>query len=312
MPTRTSFWTRSPGRTWDASATTRSLGTARASSCPRPRSRPVIGGSGTKTMSRTRRYPRPGPGTQDDEGRHHRHAQRNHPVGPRDATVLTATAPCHRAWRETLCHPAMVCPVTSAVLDVVRPRQWVKNLLVVAAPLAAGALLVDDVGRDTIVAFVAFWLASSATYCLNDVLDAEADATHPTKRRRPIPSGRVSPRTALVLSGLLAGAAWRSRSPGRCASWSSSTSSSPCCTRRPSSTSRSSSSAWSRRGSSSGPSPAVPRPGCRSRSGSSSSRGSARSSWSPASGLSELTRARGRRAAARRRPWPTTRCPTCG
>jgi decaprenyl-phosphate phosphoribosyltransferase len=108
----------------------------------------------------------------------------------------------------------MVCPVTSAVLDVVRPKQWVKNLLVVAAPLAAGALLVDDVGRNTIVAFVAFSLASSAAYCLNDVLDADADATHPAKRRRPIPSGRVSPRTALVLSGLLAGASLAIAFPG--------------------------------------------------------------------------------------------------
>ena len=98
----------------------------------------------------------------------------------------------------------MVCPVNSAVLDLVRPKQWLKNVLVVAAPLAAGSLLVDDVARNTAVAFVAFCLASSATYCLNDVLDAEADAGHPVKRNRPIPSGRLSPRTALVLSAVLA------------------------------------------------------------------------------------------------------------
>jgi decaprenyl-phosphate phosphoribosyltransferase len=98
----------------------------------------------------------------------------------------------------------MVCPVTSAVLDLVRPKQWLKNVLVVAAPLAAGALRNDNVARDTFVAFVAFCLASSATYCLNDVLDAESDATHPVKRNRPIPSGRVSRRTALVTSAALA------------------------------------------------------------------------------------------------------------
>lgn len=108
----------------------------------------------------------------------------------------------------------MVCPVTPAVLDLVRPKQWVKNVLVVAAPLAAGSLLVGHVARDTAVAFVAFCLASSATYCLNDVLDAEADAVHPVKRTRPIPSGRVSKRTALVLSAVLAAAALAVSFPG--------------------------------------------------------------------------------------------------
>ena len=98
----------------------------------------------------------------------------------------------------------MVCRVTSAVLDLVRPKQWLKNVLVVAAPLAAGALLHGDVARNTLVAFVAFCLASSATYCLNDVLDADVDAEHPVKRNRPIPSGRLTPRAALVLSAILA------------------------------------------------------------------------------------------------------------
>ncbi len=98
----------------------------------------------------------------------------------------------------------MVCRVTSAALDLVRPKQWLKNVLVVAAPLAAGALLQGSVARDTLVAFVSFCLASSATYCLNDVLDADADADHPVKRARPVPSGRISPRAALVLSAVLA------------------------------------------------------------------------------------------------------------
>lgn len=102
----------------------------------------------------------------------------------------------------------------SGVLALVRPKQWVKNVLVAAAPLAAGSILDDDIGRNTLIAFVAFVLASSATYCLNDVRDAEADAAHPTKRRRPIPSGRVSRRTALVLAAVLAVASVAIAVPG--------------------------------------------------------------------------------------------------
>ncbi len=105
--------------------------------------------------------------------------------------------------------------MTSGVLALVRPKQWVKNVLVTAAPLAAGSILDDDIGRNTAVAFIALSLASSATYCINDVMDAEADANHPTKRNRPIPSGRVSKRTALVLGGVLAAASFAVAYPGR-------------------------------------------------------------------------------------------------
>jgi len=104
--------------------------------------------------------------------------------------------------------------VTSGVLALVRPKQWVKNLLVVTAPLAAGSLLHPAVAARTAVAFLALVLASSATYCLNDVLDSEADAQHPTKRNRPIPSGRVSRRTALALAVVLAAAALAVAWPG--------------------------------------------------------------------------------------------------
>ncbi len=104
--------------------------------------------------------------------------------------------------------------MASGVLALMRPKQWVKNLLVAAAPLAAGSILVGDVAWHTLIAFVALALASSATYCLNDVLDAQADAQHPTKRNRPIPSGRVSRRTALVLAVVLAAASLLIAWPG--------------------------------------------------------------------------------------------------
>lgn len=89
-----------------------------------------------------------------------------------------------------------------ALWRVMRPKQWSKNFLVLAAPFAAGSLLDLDVAGPTAVAFVAFCLASSAVYCLNDVVDREADRQHPTKRQRPVASGELSVRTA-VLAGLV-------------------------------------------------------------------------------------------------------------
>ena len=87
-----------------------------------------------------------------------------------------------------------------------RPRQWMKNVLVFAAPGAAGVL---DNWHDlwpTLVVFAAFCLAASGTYFWNDILDVEADRRHPTKCRRPIASGAVPMATAkLVGSALLLG-----------------------------------------------------------------------------------------------------------
>ena len=85
-----------------------------------------------------------------------------------------------------------------------RPRQWVKNLLVLAAPFAAGSLHEPDVAVPTALAFVSFCLASSAVYFFNDCADVEADRLHPTKRTRPIAAGELTIREGLVASGVLA------------------------------------------------------------------------------------------------------------
>ncbi|WP_374970859.1 decaprenyl-phosphate phosphoribosyltransferase [Terrabacter sp. BE26] len=106
-----------------------------------------------------------------------------------------------------------------ALLQLMRPRLWPRNLLVAAVPLAAGALLHRDVLLVTLQAFVALCLAASAGYCLNDVIDADADARHPTKRFRPVASGRVSPRWALALSALLASAAMAVAWPASSLRW---------------------------------------------------------------------------------------------
>lgn len=89
-----------------------------------------------------------------------------------------------------------------ALLRSLRPRQWVKNVLVAAGPLAAGTFTQAGTLRSVAVAFIAFCLASSGIYLTNDVLDREADRAHPVKRNRPIASGALGIPLALT-TGLL-------------------------------------------------------------------------------------------------------------
>ncbi|MEW1958957.1 decaprenyl-phosphate phosphoribosyltransferase [Kineococcus sp. NPDC059986] len=88
-----------------------------------------------------------------------------------------------------------------------RPRQWVKNVLVLAPVFPAGS----QVGLHTFtgvgVAFVLFCLVSSAVYLINDAKDVEADRAHPRKRFRPIAAGELDARTAVVLAVVLAAVA---------------------------------------------------------------------------------------------------------
>jgi decaprenyl-phosphate phosphoribosyltransferase len=92
---------------------------------------------------------------------------------------------------------------TTALFVAMRPRQWVKNLLVVVAPVAAGKFFHPGIAGRTAVAFVAFCLASSGTYLLNDVRDRTADRLHPGKRARPVAQGQLSVRTAMAASAAL-------------------------------------------------------------------------------------------------------------
>lgn len=91
------------------------------------------------------------------------------------------------------------------LVKTARPVQWSKNVLVFAAPGAAGVLDNAEALGDSLVAFVAFCLAASGTYFLNDTRDRVADAQHPTKCRRPIAAGVVSPTLGYVMGfGLIA------------------------------------------------------------------------------------------------------------
>ena len=97
-------------------------------------------------------------------------------------------------------------PVTGLVRTM-RPRQWVKNVLVLTAPFAGGYIFQWQVLTAVGIAFVAFSLAASGVYLVNDVKDVEADRAHPIKRNRPIAAGMVAPQAALALAALLFAAA---------------------------------------------------------------------------------------------------------
>ncbi|CAB4871534.1 unannotated protein [freshwater metagenome] len=90
-----------------------------------------------------------------------------------------------------------------ALLKEARPKQWTKNVLVFAAPGAAGVLSHGDQLLRSLVTFAAFCLAASGTYYWNDILDVEADRAHVRKRNRPIASGAVPIGLARIIGTLL-------------------------------------------------------------------------------------------------------------
>jgi decaprenyl-phosphate phosphoribosyltransferase len=92
----------------------------------------------------------------------------------------------------------------SAAIMTTRPRQWPKNLLVFAAPLAGASLGRDDGLGYALLAMFAFGCASAAVYFVNDVADVERDRRHPVKRNRPIASGALPRQHAVVLAVLAA------------------------------------------------------------------------------------------------------------
>ncbi len=94
--------------------------------------------------------------------------------------------------------------LAGGLLRTVRPRQWTKNLLVVAAPAAAGQLGSAGTALRLALVFVLFTTAASAVYLLNDARDVEADRAHPDKCRRPVAAGTVPVPLAYGLGALLA------------------------------------------------------------------------------------------------------------
>jgi decaprenyl-phosphate phosphoribosyltransferase len=112
-------------------------------------------------------------------------------TGPQAAVPAAAVAASPSRW-------------LLAVIRETRPRQWPKNLLVFAAPLAAASLGRQDGLGYALIAMIAFACASAAVYFVNDVVDADRDRRHPVKRNRPIASGALPVQHAVVLAVLAA------------------------------------------------------------------------------------------------------------
>ncbi|KRT67810.1 MAG: phosphoribose diphosphate:decaprenyl-phosphate phosphoribosyltransferase [candidate division WWE3 bacterium CSP1-7] len=90
------------------------------------------------------------------------------------------------------------------VIESARPRQWLKNLALFAAPFFGAEILNAGVLPRLLTAFVVFSLLSSSAYIFNDVIDVEKDRRHPIKKNRPIASGRFSPLAARTTAAVLA------------------------------------------------------------------------------------------------------------
>jgi len=115
-----------------------------------------------------------------------------------DLIAAVAPEPAPSGWRVSL---------PGGLLRAARPKQWVKNVLVFAAPGAAGTLTEADTLLKTVLAFFVFCLAAAGTYYLNDSLDYDADRRHPKKRHRPIAAGVVPLGLARVMAFVLLGSA---------------------------------------------------------------------------------------------------------
>jgi 4-hydroxybenzoate polyprenyltransferase len=108
--------------------------------------------------------------------------------------ISTATETTSRARGSTL----------AAIVESMRPAQWLKNGFVFAALIFSHNLLDGRRAGRVALAALVFCVTSGAVYLLNDVLDASEDRSHPLKRLRPVASGRLAPRTAVAAAGILA------------------------------------------------------------------------------------------------------------
>ena len=91
----------------------------------------------------------------------------------------------------------------SAYIQLIRPKQWLKNVFVLLPVFFGGAMKSLPSVYASLVAFVAFSFVASSVYCFNDIIDAEADRRHPVKCHRPVASGAVSKSQAVGLMVLM-------------------------------------------------------------------------------------------------------------
>jgi len=92
----------------------------------------------------------------------------------------------------------------AGILQLLRPHQWLKNLLLFFPPFLGGTLLQIDSYSVALLPFLSFSAGASCIYIINDILDLEQDIHHPRKKLRPLPAGEVTRGVALLLALLLA------------------------------------------------------------------------------------------------------------
>lgn len=90
------------------------------------------------------------------------------------------------------------------IIKLIRPHQWIKNTFVFFPMFFGGSLLNFDYLIAALITFIAFSFTASSIYCLNDIVDVEADRRHPKKCHRPIASGDISIVEAYAMMGILA------------------------------------------------------------------------------------------------------------
>lgn len=93
--------------------------------------------------------------------------------------------------------------MTKALIKLIRPQQWLKNVFVMMPMFFGGTLLDFSDVMASLITLVAFSLTASSVYCFNDIIDADADRRHPEKCHRPVASGVVSVRMAWLVMALM-------------------------------------------------------------------------------------------------------------
>ncbi len=89
------------------------------------------------------------------------------------------------------------------IIFILRPQQWVKNFLVLAPPFFGGVLFTSyEMFFTMLLAFIAFSLAASTAYIINDIVDIASDQLHPKKKLRPIAAGRIGVPTAVIIAAV--------------------------------------------------------------------------------------------------------------
>lgn len=90
-----------------------------------------------------------------------------------------------------------------AIFKLMRPYQWTKNALIFLPLFFHGSILSQSQFLDVMAAFVGFSFIASSIYCFNDIADIETDRQHPKKSKRPLASGALSKRTAIIVLAVL-------------------------------------------------------------------------------------------------------------